>query len=299
MSWKDRSATLVDLDDRALPKVAGALREISRITRVVAGPDGVVGRRVAPWIRREPVIAIAVIFAVLAGLLIVVTGGDDKGSVRPPTHVGPRLAAGQPLGPVTGATVSSYQSQASHRRASLSQLAGSQQLNAVVDLDAYTSAQAIEQMLADTPGIRVLRGFARVPPPQQANVHVLLTSADAGLSTALTVAQQAAGQVALHYERLLSRSITSPSTELQAKVEAGADRAAAARIDANGLGPTCACVFSLVVAGPVAQLEQLSHNAAVRILDPAPVGATLNSLMIVPLEPEVTETVKPLSFAGE
>jgi hypothetical protein len=296
---EERVAPLADLDDRALPKLAAALRRISRVARAVAGPEGGIGRRVAPWIRREPVIAIAVIFAVFAALLIVVTGGDDKGSVRPPTHVGPRLRAGQPLGPVTGATVSSYQAQASTRRAALSQLAGSQQLSAVVDLDRYSSPQAIEQMLSGTPGIRVLRGFARVPPPQQADVHVLLTSADTGLSTALTLAQQAAGEIALHYERLLSRSITSPSTDLQAKVEAGADRAAAARIDANGLGPTCECVFSLVVAGPVAQLEQLSRQAAVRILDPAPVAATLNSLMIVPVEPQITDVVKPIAFAGE
>lgn len=299
MTPERRPGPLADLDDRTLLKVAGVLREIGRITRAIAGPEGVVGKRVAPLVRRDPVIAIAVVFAVLAALLIAVTGGDNKGSVRPPVHVGPRLAAGHPLGPVTGAAVSAYETQASRRRASLSQLAGSQQLNAVVDLNAYLSPPAIERMLADTPGIRVLRGFARVPPPQPADVHVLLTSADAGLSTALTLAQQAAGTVALHYERLLSRSITSPSTALQTKVQAGADRAAAARIDANGLGPTCGCVFSLVVAGPVAQLQQLSHQAAVRVLDPAPVGATLNSLMIVPLEPQVTATVMPLAFAGE
>lgn len=296
---EDRAGVLAGLDDRALPAVAKALRGVARAVRSVAGPDGLVGRRVAPWVRREPVIAIAMACVAFAAILIAVTGGDEKGSVRPPSDVGPRLVAGAPLGPVTGATVSSYESQASQRRAALNRLAGSQQLNAVVDLNTYLSAQAIDAMLANTPGIRVLRGFARVPPPQRAGVHVLLTSADTGLSTALTVAQQAAGEVALHYERLLSKSITSPSTDLQTKVAAGAARAAAARIDANGLGPTCGCVFSLVVAGPVAQLEQLSHQAAVRILDPAPVGATLDSLMIVPLEPQVTETVKPLAFAGE
>ncbi|MGN6472051.1 MAG: hypothetical protein ACTHK4_00170 [Mycobacteriales bacterium] len=295
---EDRSGALADLDDRALPKVASALRRIGRATRAVAGPEGVVGRRVAPWVRREPVIAIALACVAFAAILIAVTGGDDKGTVAPPRDVGPRLAAGRPLGPVTGAMVSTYEAQASRRLAALSQLAGSQQLNAVVDFKDYVSAQEIEQLLAETPGIRVLRGFARVPPPQDADVHVLLTSADAGLSTALTLAQQSAGEVALHYERLLSRSITHPSTDLQTKVEAGAVRAAAARIDANGLGPTCGCVFSLVVAGPVAQLEQLSHQSAVRIVDPAPVGASLNSLMIVPLEPQITEKVKPIAFAG-
>jgi len=294
---QERTTALAELDDRALPAVAKALRGAGRAVRAVFGPEGVIGRRFAPLIRRDPVIAIAIACVAIAAILIAVA--DGNGSTRPPSHAGPRLAAGHPLGPVAGASVSSYESQASHRRSALNQLAGSQQLNAVVDFNTYLSAQAVDAMLAGTPGIRVLRGFARVAPPQQADVHVLLTSADTGLSTALTVAQQAAGEVALHYERLLSKSITNPSTDLQTKVEAGAARAAAARIDANGLGPTCGCVFALVVAGPVAQLEQLSHQAAVRILDPAPVGATLNALMIVPLEPQVTETVKPLAFAGE
>ena len=299
VSKEDRTAALADLDARALPAVAKALRAVGRATRAVAGPEGVVGRCVAPWIRREPVMAIALACVALAAILIVVTGGDDKAAVRPPGDVGPRLAAGHPLGPVTGASVSSYESRASHRRQALNELAGSQQLNAVVDFNTYVSAQAVDQLLSATPGIRVLRGFARVPPPQQADVHVLLTAADTGLSTALTLAQQSASEVALHYERQLSRSITHPSTELETRVEAGAARAAAARVDANGLGPTCGCVFALVVAGPVAQLEQLSHQAVVRIVDPAPVGATLNTLMVVPLEPQVTETVKPLTFAGE
>jgi hypothetical protein len=295
---EERAAALADLDDRALPALARVLRGVARVIRAVFGPQGVLGRRVAPLVRRDPVIAIALASVVVAAILIAVTGGDNKGASRPPSHVGPRLT-GHLLGPVTGSSVSSYESVAARRRDALQQLAGSQQINAVVDLNRYLSPQAIEEMLRDTPGIRVARGFARVPPPQEADVHVLITAADTSLATALTSAQVAASQVALHYERQLSRSITNPSTALQEKVQAGADRAAAARIDANGLGPTCGCVFALVVVGPVAQLERLSHQAEVRILDPAPVGATLNSLMVVPLQPQVSGTVKALTFAGE
>jgi hypothetical protein len=58
-------------------------------------------------------------------------------------------------------------------------------------------------------------------------------------------------------------------------------------------------VFSLVVSGPVSQLEQLAEAAAVRVVDPAPATAPLQSLMIVPLEPQVTTTVPALDFAGE
>jgi hypothetical protein len=295
----ERGGPLADLDDRALPVVAGALRRTGRAIRAVFGSQGVIGRRVAPWVRREPVVAVALLCVAFAAILIVATGGDDHGPVRPGGHVGPRLSGGHLLGPSTGASVSSYESVASRRRGSLQQLAGSQQLNAVVDFKGYLSPQTVSGLLADTPGIRVLRGFARVPPPQQADVHVLLTSAQADLATALTAAQQAAGAIALRYERELSRSITNPSPRLQAKVAAGAARAAAARVDANGLSPTCGCVFAIVVAGPVAQLEQLSHQSDVRILDPAPVAATLGSLMIVPVEPQVTDKVPALTFAGE
>jgi hypothetical protein len=282
-----------------LPLVANGLRTLGRATRAVAGSDGLVGRRVAPWIRREPVIAVAVAAVAFAAVLIAVTGGDDQGAVRPPNHSGPKLDSGRLLGPVTGNSVSSYEAQATLRRHSLNQLAQSQQLNAVVDLGRYLTPQAVDQLLSKTPGIAVRRGFARVPPPQDADVHVLLPTTQVDLSGALTAAVQTASQIALRYEREISRSITNPSPRLQARLAAGAAQAAQARIDANGLGPQCACVFALVVTGPVGQLQDLAGQGAVRILDPAPVGASLSSLMIVPLEPQVTDTVPAISFAGD
>ncbi len=289
----------MELDDRALPVVANMLRRLGRVSRALAGPDGAIGRRVTPWIRREPVVAVALVAVAFAAILIAATGGDDQGAVRPPAHTGPKLPAGHLLGPVTGSSVTSYESLAAQRRSSLDQLAGSQQLNAVVDLSDYLSPQAVAELLSKTPGIVVRRGFARVPPPQDARVHVVLTSATTDLSAGLAAATQSASQIALRYERELSRSITRPSPRLQARVAAGAALAAQARIDANGLGPRCACVFALVVTGPVGQLQELDRQAAVRILDPAPVGASLRSLMIVPLEPQVSGTVPALSFAGD
>lgn len=299
MTGEERGASLAGLDDRALPVVASALRGIGHAVRAVAGPDGTIGRRVAPWLRREPVITVAVACVAFAAILISATGGDGGGPVRPPSHVGPKLVAGEPLGPVTGSTVSTYEAAAATRRGALNQLAASQPLIAVVDLDAYVSPDAVNQLLSATPGLTVLRGFARVPPPKQADVHVVVTSDQGDLAAGLAQAQQAAGRVALNYERELSRSITDPSAKLATKVAAGAAAAAAARIDAAGLAPSCGCVFGLVVSGPVGQLEQLSRQAAVRVLDPAPVSATLSSLMVVPLEPEVIGAVPPLSFAGE
>lgn len=291
--------SLADLDDRALPVVAAALRAIGHGFRAIVGPEGAIGRHAAPWIRREPVIAVAVLCVAFAAILIAATGGDNEGPVRPPSHVGPKLTGAHLLGPAAGAQVSAYASTAAQRRSSLNELASSQPLIAVVDFNSYLTAQAIDQVLNGTPGLEVVRGFAKVPPPRQADVHVLLPSTGVDLSAGLTAAQQAAGQFALHYEHELSRSITHPSARLTTKVAADAARAQAARTDAAGLGPTCGCVFSIVVSGPVGQLERLAQQDAVRILDPAPVAASLSSLMVVPLEPEVTDAVPPLSFAGE
>lgn len=294
-----REERLAELDDRALPLVASVLRGVGSAIRAVAGPDGAVGRRVVPWVRREPVIAVAFAALALAAVLIAVTGGDDQSAVPPPSHLGPRLVSGQALGPVSGATVSAYESQAAHRRDSLSELAASQRLSAVVDLSDYLTPQAVAALLSKVPGVTVQRGFARVPPPQDADVHVLLTSAQADLASGLAAAVQHASQIALRYEHELSRSITHPSPALAARIAAGATQAARARVDASGLGPSRACVFALVVTGPVAQLQQLAGQAAVRVLDPAPVGASLRTLMIVPLQPQVTDIVPALSFAGD
>lgn len=293
-----RRDALAGLDAHAVPAVAAVLRGIGRALRAVAGPDAAIGRRVAPWVRREPVIAVAILCVAFAAILIAVTGGDEQGAVPPPSHIGPRLASGRPLGPQIGTSVSTYESQASARRDALDQVAGSQQVLAVVDLDSYVTPRAVDELMAEAPGVAVLRGFARVPPPQDAPVHVLLTS-EQDLASGLSAAAQSASKIALHYERELSRSITRPSTALQGRVEAGAAQAAQARIDASGLGPTCGCVFALVVSGPAAGIQDLAGQGAVRILDPAPLSATLNSLQIVPLEPQVTDVVPALTFAGD
>jgi hypothetical protein len=42
----------------------------------------------------------------------------------------------------------------------------------------------------------------------------------------------------------------------------------------------------------------LSVNPEVRVLDPDPADVPVDQLMIVPLEPQVSATVEPLTFAG-
>mgnify|MGYP001548382194 FL=1 len=82
----ERPPRLAGLDERALPKVAGFLRGIGAAAGAVVGPKSVAGRVVGPWLRREPVIVVAVASVVFAAVLIAVTGGDDQGAVRPTTQ---------------------------------------------------------------------------------------------------------------------------------------------------------------------------------------------------------------------
>lgn len=296
----ERPPRFATLDDRALPKIASALRGVGSVAAAVIGPRSIAGRRFGPWLRREPVIVIALASVVFAAVLIAVTGGDDQGAVRPTTKsVGPVLPATQRLGPATGASVSSYLTAASSRRDALQTLGSSERVDALVDLTGYISPLAIDSLLAPTPGVAVLRGFARVPPPVMSKVHVLVTSPQANLATELAVAQSAAQQVADHYQAEVNESVRHPSTQLQAEVDAGAPQAADARIDASGLSSDCGCVFALLVSGPVSQLEQLAGDAAVRVLDPAPVNASIESLMVVPLEPEATTLVPALAYSGD
>lgn len=295
-----RQRALAGVDQRAVPVIAAALRRIGAWVRAVVEPDGWVGRWFAPWVRRDPVMVIALLSVVVAAVLLAVTGGNShRAHSAAPTATGPVLSDPQRLGPAPGADVRSYIEETGQGRAALDTLRPSQQVDALVDFTGYITPSAVARLLGATPGVEVVRGYARVPPPQDGRIHVLITSAQADLAAGLDRAHASANQVALHYERELDRSLVHPSTKLQEELQAGASAAAAARVDASGLSASCGCVFALVVRGPVSQLEQLADAAAVRVLDPAPVSAAIESLMIVPLEPQVTTTVPPLEFAGD
>lgn len=300
MSAARRPGGLSGLDARILPVLAAALRGLGAAGRTVLGSGNPVGRRVNRWVRREPVIVVALLSVVVAGVLIAVTGGDQQSAVRPPRAVtGPVLPDPQRLGPAPGATVKAYLSQAARRAKALQGLGSAQRLEAVVDFSSYLSPLAIDELLAAAPDVDVLRGYARVPPPAHALIHVLITNTKADLVTALAAAQQSAQVIATHYRHEVDRSARHPTTQLQEQLQAGAAQAAQAKVDAKGLGTDCGCVFALVVDGPVGQLEHLAQAAAVRVLDPAPADASLESLMVVPLEPQVTSTIPPVEFAGD
>jgi hypothetical protein len=296
----ERPTRFAELDERALPKLAALLRGVGSVVGAAIGPRSRAGRVVGPWIRREPVIAISLVSVAFAAVLISATGGDDQDAVRPPTQsVGPLLPTAHRLGPAPGASVPSYLAAAAERRDELDSLGASEHVDALIDLTAYISPLAIDTLLSATPDVSVLRGFARVPPPVDAKVHVLVTSALANLATGLATAQSAATEIAAHYKSEITQSLQNPSTQLQDEIDAGAAEARDARIDATGLSSDCGCVFALIVSGPVSEIQQLAGAASVRVLDPAPVDASIESLMVVPLEPQDTTKVSDLAYAGD
>jgi hypothetical protein len=294
-----RRESLVDLDDRVLPTLGRILRDVGGAWTRIAGPEGVVGRRVAPLVRREPVAAVAVVCVVVAAVLLAVTGGDSQSVVRPGGAPSALLSDPHRLGPAPGTTFASYSAAAAQRRSALAGLAASDRRYAVVDLSRYVTAQTVDELLGHTPGVDVVRAFARVPPPTPADIHVLITSPSADIATGLAAAHDAAEQIVTTYQREVELARVSPTQQLAAAIAAGAARAAQAQVDAVGLGRTCGCVFALIVSGPVGQLTQLAALPPVRVLDPATGPAPLSTLMVVPVEPQITGIVPPLAFAGD
>ncbi len=286
------------LDERLVPAIGQLLRGTGRAASAGAEAAGRPGRMLARGVRRFGVSIAAVILVAAAALLITLTGGDERSPVRPnPSSVVPPLS-GQRLGPVAGSSVSSYLNAAKGRFQQLDALPASQPVTAIVDLTGYLTPQAVTASLL-RPGLRIRDAFARVPTVANAAIHTLAVASARDLASSLSAARAAAQAVVKQYRGELAAESRRPSSTLESQISAAAGLAAQAGVDARGLGPTCGCVFALVVSGPVGQLSSLAASSDVRVLDPAPPATPLSQLMVVPLEPQVTGTVPQVQFAGE
>ena len=287
------------LDERIIPGLGRALRRSGRAAVASAGLGGRRGRFAAAALRRHSVAIAAVVLLAIAAVLITLTGGDQKAAVRPKVSTVVPPLTGQQLGPVAGTTVASYLDAAALRRQQLSSLPATQPVTAVVDLTGYLTPQAIGALLASHHTVTLVRGFARVPPPAAAPIHVLTADSGAALSRGLSAAQSAAATAERQYALYRTLERRHPSVRLQVAIRVNASRAARARVDQHGLSPSCGCVFAVVVTGPVGDIEKLANLVDVRVLDPAPVTSSLQQLAVVPLEPQVTGVVRQLEYAGE
>lgn len=294
------SGRLGRLDERVVPRLGRGLRRTGHSAVASVGLTGRPGRVLGGlWSRFQIVIA-AVALIAIAALLITWTGGDDRSAVRPKASTVVPALTGQQLGPVAGTTVASYLDAAGLRQQQLSSLPATQPVTAVVDFNGYLNPQAISTVFGtDSQSVKIVRGFAQVPPPANGPIHVLTTNSGADLSAQLAAARSAAATVLAQYRLAFRIYADHPTTTRQAAVSALSTRAGQARVDVRGLSPTCGCVFAVVVTGPAGEVDQVANLPDVRVLDPAPPTSSLRQLAVVPLEPRVTGTVPPLEFAGE
>jgi hypothetical protein len=298
VSRKERPGPLARLDGRAVPMLARALRRVGRGGRRLGGATGPPGRLVARLVRREPTVAAAVIAVLVAVVLIVATGGDGQHSVAPSAPRPTASLPGDQLGPAAGQQVSAYLAVARQRRALLAGEATTHPVTAVVDFIGYLTPPAVTNVLQRVDGLTVSRAFVRAAPPADADVHTISLSAGSDLAADIGAQQADARSVLRNYHKLVAYAHKHPSGRTRSLVKAYAEQGRQAQVDATGIGPSAGCVFALVVSGPPAQLERLAVDPEVRVLDPDPADVPVNQLMIVPLEPQVSTAVEPLTFAG-
>jgi hypothetical protein len=249
--------------------------------------------------RRNPTITATVAILVAAAVLIVATGGDHHHAVAPNGTSQSQTLPGEEIGPTAGEQVSAYLAAAHKRTSTLAASATTLPVTAVVDLTGYLTPAAVTSELGGLAGVQVIRAFARVAPPATGDVHTVTLMPGSDLASDLTLVSAQAQALVVNYRQRVAIAKAHPTAANEEVVTTYAGEAQQAKIDAAGIGATSACVFALVVTGSARALERLAGQPDVRVLDPAPPTVPRSSLMIVPLEPQVTGTVSPLAFAGD
>jgi hypothetical protein len=296
MTERRQPGRLARIDDRLVPRLAAGVRGTSRSVRRFVGSGGPPGRWVARTASRNPTIATAVVAVAVAAVLILATGGDLHRAVAPAPPNPQLVLPGNQLGPASGEQVSTYLAAVAERAGELPGTSAPA-VTAVVDFNSYLTASAVESVLAGQPGIQASQAFVRVPPPQPGQVHAVTLASGSDLSLNLTRLAANARQIVQSYQRRVAIAKRHPSSKNVQVVTSYAGLARQARIDMSGLGATAGCVFAVEVSGPPAQLEALAKQSDVRVLDPAPPTVSTSDLMVVPLEPQVTNVVPAPHFA--
>jgi hypothetical protein len=233
---------------------------------------------------------------VVAAVLILVTGGDLHRAVAPAPPNPQIVLPGNQLGPASGEQVSTYLAAVAERAGELPGTSAPA-VTAVVDFNSYLTASAVRSLLEGRPGVQASRAFVRVPPPQPGQVHALTLGAASDLPQAIDQVAATARQIVQSYHQRVVLAQKHPSSKNVQVVTSYAGLARQAKIDMAGLSATAGCVFALEVSGPAAQLEALAKQSDVRVLDPAPPSVSPDDLMVVPLEPQVTNLVPAPHFA--
>ena len=287
---------LGSLDERWLPLLAAAVqRRATRLRDRLAGWTGP-GTLVGAAARVQPALAGSIAVVGLAALVLAAAGGpggpadsDGGGSAPPPIQAAVPVTT--TIGPTPGASVASYLTHASFNLRKFGETSHDQASYAVVDLHSYVRPEDAARVFN---GVEVVRAYVRMPSKNlPTQVHAIpLQSTFASLADGMEGSGRLAAATAHTFGELVAQLKPRTAQDRQLRQRYALQQQASSYEAAALLRPaTCACVFSVVVHAKDSDLLRLAASPEVRAVDPAPVGVSLSTLTVFPLEPEIVTIV--------
>lgn len=301
---------LRDLDERLLPRLAAALRDLldgaagrreaarraaqDRARALVEAPSrGVLGRLDDRYASSGPlkllrdvpqlgVLLVAAVFLAGTGAALALSGPEQ---VREREVAEREAELPMSLGPAVGADIDAHLAAARERAVDLSRTEPDAQYLALVSLNKGLTPRETGELLQES-DLQVRRAYLRAPVPGEPEEIVFETPRD--IVTGLEqIFSEIAARKANEQQELLGTARTiepgTPEEEEFRRVYEADARLAGQEAAAYRTG--CACVFALVVEASAAELAELPALPVVRGVELAPRGATLSSLDIRPLAP--------------
>jgi hypothetical protein len=238
----------------------------------------------------EPAVAAAVL-TVLAAAIVLALFGTDKIVAHPPPA--PRPVAPQPvtLGASPGTEVSGYIRAAGARARQFAAVANGRTTYAIVDFRRYLRAGDLGPILGHA---ALESAYVRYPSVLPTPVCAVQVRSAAGMNAAVATAADLL-QIAVRREVSdLQKDRGRPSQDNGGiSIDDRVRIVAADRVSARHLSDPkrCRCVFAVLAHVGVDELTRLSGERAVRVVDPAPIGAAPPELLVQPLQPQVVHVV--------
>jgi hypothetical protein len=276
------------LDDRWLPRLAGALHRVASAIRGGARRPTV--RLVGAAASAEPALAGSIVAVLVAGILLAGIGEpaasrDDTGApAAPPT---PIVAT---VGPTPGTSVASYLTKASFDLRHFGEISHGGSTYAIVDLRSFQTPAQVSALFG---AVQVVRAYVRVRAGRLPMPVRMIPVQSAGLiapgmRTAATIAAATAKSYAvllagLHPKTAADRTVKHRYAQMR--------RGAVIEAAALQHPLTCSCIFAAVVRADAARLATLAAEPQIRAVDPGPLAVELTGLTALPLDPRVTRIV--------
>jgi len=284
------------LDERWLPVLAGAVQRraarLRELASAVTGPGSAVGAAA----RVQPALAGSIAVVGLAAVVLAAAGGpggpgDGDGGVNAPAPTQAAVPVTTTIGPTPGASVASYLTHASFNLRKFGETSRDQAGYAVVDLHNYVRPDEAARVFN---GVEVVRAYVRMPSKNlPTQVHAIpLQGTFASLASGMEGSGRLAAATAHTFGELVAQLKPRTPQDRQLRQRYALQKQASTYEATALLRPqTCVCLFSVVVHATDSELLRLAASPEVRAVDPAPVGVSLSTLTVFPLEPEIVTIV--------